>query len=150
MACIPIPCRFAVVMGSLEISGSTISWNIVENCLRVRRRRWRCSHRGLSQPSLAGLHVMWARALEGGAGKRRGRALAQAPGEPREIWAHRRLIGPGWAGPVGAGERSWLLSSRPTGGCPTVVLNNRCSPAKITPPSYLPQSKIVKLEEGGL
>lgn len=149
MAYIPIPCRFAVVMGSLEISGSTISRNIVENCLRVRRRRWRCSQRPVSAlPGRAACDV--GEGPGRGAGKRCGRALAQAPGELREIWAHRRLSGPGWAGPTGAGERGWLLSSRPAGGCPTVVLNERCSLAKITPPSHLPQSKIVKLEEGGL
>ena len=142
MAYIPIPCRFAVVMGSLEISGSTISWNIVENCLRVRRRRWQCSHRGLSQPCPAGLRVMWARALGGGAEKHCG----WAPGEPRGVWAHRRLSGLGWAEPAGAGERSPLLSSRPAGGCPMVVMNERYSPAKITSPPHLPQSKMVRLE----
>ena len=137
----PHPLQVRCCYGLLEISGSTISWNIVENCLRVRRRRWQCSHRGLSQPYLAGLRVMWARALGGGAGKHCGRA----PGEPRGVWAHRRLSGPGWAEPEGAGERSPLLSSRPAGGCPTVVLNERYS-AKITPPPHLPQSKIVRLE----
>lgn len=85
---------------------------------------------------------MWARALEGGAGKHCG----QAPGEARGVWAHRRLSGPRWAEPAGAGERSQLLSSRPTGGWLTVILNERCSPAKITPPPHLPQSKIVRLE----
>lgn len=91
-------------MGSLEISGSTISWNTVENCLRVRREVAVQSQRPVS--ALPGRAACVGEGPGRGCWKRCGQALPQAPGEPWGVWRSGRPSGPGWAGPAEAGERS--------------------------------------------
>ena len=49
----PYPAGFTVAMGSwVGISGSTVLWNVTENCLRIGRRG---GHGGLPEPRLAWL-----------------------------------------------------------------------------------------------
>lgn len=77
---------------------------------------------------------MWARALEGSAEKRYGQAPAWAHREPWGSVGAQEAMGPG----TGRG-------CRPAGRCPTVTLNVKWCPAKLTHPL-----KKVKLDEGCL